>query len=355
MEELYRNLSDLNNLRWDRAKSLDADSFQATEIWLDEASGKTTARTRDVHVSAVDSWLGEESQQIGPNSLSLIARFVWVKVDDKKCINVPRPVLATLKKSFGVELAYDYSISCINAITALPRQIGEKAESQAYSFCYLPKLAVIWSHTEFKPPTARGPITKGLILVTEEYEKPLRKSLEKSWSYGISAHAMFMALCISISFGGQIDVIHEQIKESLRVIEEKTGYHAFQRGMKGPAQGSDTGQTIADELGTLSKDSNGSATKLASVERKAKMAGKLIQFIMKNVDEEERRRGTNGPVDAAAQEGLRVLRGHAAVLEDRLAMKEMDMEYTKSRLEVQINAVSLQFTERRTSNANGAS
>jgi hypothetical protein len=338
MDELFTNLSSLNSLQWDNGtKSLDADSFQATDIWFDAATQRTHAGTKDVKVSALDEWLLQKSQGAGSGSLRLVARFAWILADDKeKTINVPYEVMNRLNESFGLALAYKYSVSYINGAAALPRRVSQDTESQAYSFCYLPKLAALWSHTKSKAPSSA--VTTGLILATKDYQKPLQKTLDKTWSFAMTSHAMFLAMCINISFGKQIDKSHELIKDSLRKIEDRTGYHAFQR--KGvPDHAEDLG--LQEELGRLSRDSNGSATKLASLSRKANMTGKLLEFITRNVEDEEMRLGLQaaGP-GQASQDGPSLLRGHVSVLQDRLAMQELDMEYTKSRVNIQINAVS---------------
>ncbi|KAI9167763.1 Notoamide biosynthesis cluster protein M' [Paramyrothecium foliicola] len=376
MEEVYKNLSVLNY--WgDRYESANTTVFEASEIWLDQASGKTSTKHQIIRVSGLEDWLAKRTATSGSKRLILVARFAWLEIDlKKKCINLPKAEQDRLTEAFGLQLAYAYATSCINGVTALPRRSTPWVESQAYAFNYVPKLVAIWSQTAFRPPYARESLTQGIILTTNDYRKALEIPLEKAtWKYGVCAHAMFLPFCISLSFGGQMELKHHEIKTSLQKIEQVTGYHDFHsrehgepdemdeigvakkvgdvekndkaestKSSKGKSKGA---VTATDDYGLHSRVANGHATKLASVVRRTKMVERLLKFVLENLDEEEKRTSRAAPLSAndeahaaqAVADGRALLRHNISVAEERLAMQVVDMDYTMRRLEIQIEAL----------------
>jgi hypothetical protein len=226
MDELYRNLG--AHSYWGVDTNEAAVSFDVTEIWIDLASGKASPKPRTVNVSELEAWLGEISRGDGSTKQTLAARFVRLQITKDKRITLPRDAWKKLLKAFGLELAYSYSRSCINGITALPRTTRpDAAELQAYSFTYLPKLAALWTQKSSQNPSTS--IVNGILLSDPLYEVPLKTALQAPWTASVCGHAMFLPLCISLSFGALVDQTHHNVKTALRGIEDVTGFHAFHR------------------------------------------------------------------------------------------------------------------------------
>ncbi|OAA51383.1 hypothetical protein BBO_01330 [Beauveria brongniartii RCEF 3172] len=118
---------------------------------------------------------------------------------------------------------------------------------------------------------------------------------------------MAPALLLAMQLGFEIDLTQSRIKVVVSDIEAKTGYHIFENRVAASAHA---------RLGQLAMRASGSATKLASIDRKRASAA--------------------GPSMRDAQH---LLRHHVSILKERLEMQMLDTQYTMKRVDIQINAL----------------
>lgn len=322
MENIYEKLGTLN--LWGDSGTSDKRTFEVTEAWLQHASGKVKVSSLVVDRDELPAWLENESSG-GPGSgaQSLVLRLAWLEVDSQsKSVNLCDSARQALLDGFDLRFAYNYARSCITNVSAFPTT-REPSGRRSYSFCYCPKLAAVWSHHRFQQQqVSRQYITKGIIFAQASEKEWLKKMLESKWDAGLYASAMFLPLQFSLLLGGQIHKTEEKFKIDIRRIEGRTGYHGFKERKREPT---------TEELGDMSAEASGYASKLASVGRKSKMLEKLLDFMFRMVNEEQAQ---------ASTPAYDLLTHHVALLQDRLAMQTVDTEYTLKRVQIQIAAVS---------------
>ncbi|POR34676.1 Uncharacterized protein TPAR_05130 [Tolypocladium paradoxum] len=341
MEEIYQNLSILN--QWGSDSSNET-SFDVTELWLEDASGKIKPRHQTVEAGGVHRWLSQHKKGFGDQAQSLVMRFVWVDVDVKdKVIRLSDSVRDVLLDNFGLKLAYGYSRSVISGVTAFPlRPSDPDFDQRTYSFCYIPKIASIWSHRRSTKPDGPAPVTQCIMFVQGDERKALKQGLQVSWDLSIYRNPMFPAFALSLLLGAQIDQSNGGIKVQLRKVEKRTGYSTF-----ASRQGE---EAATEELGNLSAQTSGSAAKLASTMRKTKTLERLLDFILKMVDEDESRlrlgaandtvqNDSIDPVSQSALDGCELLKTHVDLLKERQKNQLLDTEYILKRVQVQIDAL----------------
>lgn len=344
MEEIFQNLG--QNALWSaESASPSAKSFEATEVWLDTATGEINTIDKTVDEADFDAWHSEESRVKGDKACCLILRFAWLDVDsDKKIVNVSETLQKSLLRKFDLKLAYSYARSFLDGTAALPPVRKPNKHQRAYAFCHVPKLAAIWSHKSFPRPSDRHSVTEGIIFVPTDEKTYLKKILHSStWDISLWAHPMFPALLFSISLSARIVKGAAPIKAKVKSAEGRTGIHNYKK----------RDEKSSKELSELAADIMGSATKLASMERKSKTVQRLLSFILQMVHEEDadREKGSSMNygchVTRAAESGPDAasrLKHHVELLKDRLSMQDLDNDYTSKRVQVQIDAVSPALT-----------
>ncbi|PNY25415.1 Uncharacterized protein TCAP_04660 [Tolypocladium capitatum] len=341
MEEIYQNLTTLKQWGGDSSNET---SLDVTELWLEHASGKIKSRDQTVEADGVHGWLSQHKRGSGDQAESLVVRFVWVDVDVKdKVIRLSDSARDVLLASFGLKLAYGYSRSVISGVTAFPpRPSGPDFDQRTYSFCYIPKIAAVWSHRRPTKLDGPAPVTQCIMFVQGDERKALRQGLRMSWDLSIYRNPMFPALALSLLLGAQIDGSNGGIKVQLRRVEKRTGYSTF-----ASRQGE---EAATEELGSLSAQTSGSAAKLASTMRKTKTLERLLDFIRRMVDEDESRlrpsaadgtaqSGVGDGVSQSALDGCGLLRTHVDLLKERQKNQLLDTEYILKRVQVQIDAL----------------
>ncbi|KAF5127516.1 hypothetical protein E5D57_008449 [Metarhizium anisopliae] len=342
MEDIYRNLSSLDH--WGRGYGPET-CFQVTELWQNGSTGTVTTLTKKIDPINVDGWLAQEtSSGAEGDAQALIVRMVWIDVDlSDKVIRQSEKTTSFLVNAFGLKLAYGYARSCVSGTAALPSHVhGENAQLQSFCFCYPPKIATVWA---CRRPRNGGPgrrtLTQGIFFAQEEEKNALQKALLGQWSLGVYRNPMFPSLLLALVIGAQIDLTTAVIKNDIRGVEKRTGYHNF-----ASRQGEKRSEGDLEEL--LAKTS-GSASKLASTSRKSKVLEKLLSFMRKTLEESEiglqdllpdaapERPGSDGTNESPT--GSSVLKSHVSVLQDRQEMQVTDIEYTLKRAQVQSDAL----------------
>ncbi|KAK7416467.1 hypothetical protein QQX98_005171 [Neonectria punicea] len=347
MDEIYQQIADFNPRKF--SHSPDVLFFEVTELWRNDATGAVKAFDSTIQVPAVATWLTEESRVAKSGTESLVLRLVWTDLDfNEKTVGLPKPAMASILDKFDLELAYNYSLSCITGINAFPPEIvGSNMERAAHAFCYAPKLASVWSHTRFKGPTKpRQSVTYGIVLAKEKQKDVLKRLLHSKWQSNFSSHAMFPAFLYSFMLSAEIEMTLEGMKRRIQEVETRTGYASFETKRKRAASG---------ELGVLSAEMSGFATRLASAERKSMALEKLMAFIVEQSGAQEATATIKAAATGAATgnviipatpgtlgtvpDGNSLMRNHTMVLQQRLGMQVLDKTYTLKRVQVQIEAL----------------
>ncbi|RFU78450.1 hypothetical protein TARUN_3798 [Trichoderma arundinaceum] len=330
MEEIYRKLSSVN--LWQGLEYSNETSFDVMEAWLSHKSGKPkiSINRRVVHFKELDSWLAEESKDDGDEKQILVLRLALIGCDlASKKLKLSKDVLDTLLDEFNLELAYTYSQSCITNVSAIPFK-----GCQTYSFCYMPKLVAIWAQQCFEPKdlTDRAYLTQGLIFVKESNKEDLSEFLCSPWNALLYYNPMFPAFILSIILSMQIHHEEAHIKLRIREAEERTGQdRAKLHKME---------EATTESYIKLAAKMDRHAVKLASVSRKSKMAEKTLNFILNNMLEQNSLI-TAVPIISSSAKGRELLRSHVLLLQDRLAMQAVDIEFTLKRVQLQINTYLL--------------
>lgn len=342
MEDIFRNLSTLDY--WGRGYGTET-SFQATELWLNDTTGKVTTVTKKIDPINVDGWIKEETSGSGDHAQTLIVRLVWIDVDlQDKIIKQSERTAKSIINTFGLDLAYSYARSCVAGATTFPvRAYGEDAQIQPFCFCYPPKIATVWAQRQPKDGKPGRKLTQAICFVQEEEKSALQKALLGHWTLDIYRNPVFPSLLLALVIGVQIDVTTLTIKNDIRRVEKRTGYHNF---------ASRHGEVRSEgELEELLAKTSGSASKLASTSRKSQVLERLLSFMDKTLDtsitgfQEQLRDATpKHPAPEGIKEelhGYSVLKHHVSVLQERQGMQVTDIEYTLKRVQVQSDAVRL--------------
>ncbi|KAL7789977.1 hypothetical protein V8C37DRAFT_187318 [Trichoderma ceciliae] len=326
MEEIYQKLSVVN--LWQGFKNSNETSFEVIEAWLQHESGRINMNRKTVYFKELDSWLAEETDGDGETKQSLVLRIALIGCDIRnRVLNLSDDVMRTLLNAFDLELAYKYSQSCITNVSAIPPL---SSEHQAYSFCYMPKLAAVWAHHRFDAEslTDRSYLTQGLIFFDESNMLFLSEVFRTPWSALLYQSPMFPAFLLSLILSTQIHQGEERIKLKVRASERCASF-------KMPRQGYD--KSVMSLFVSLAAEADGCAVKLGSLSRKSKMVEKALKFMLKNISEQ----GSNEPsTESVSAEACQLLRSHVLLLQDRLEMQVVDIEYTLKRVQLQIGMLA---------------
>lgn len=329
MDEIYQKIADFNPSRF--SDSPDVLSFDVTELWRSDTTGVVRAVDTLVKVPGVATWLAEETRNTSIGTESLVLRLVWTNLDfGKKTVGLPKDALKAILAKFGLELAHGYFLSCVTGINAFPKTVEPNVEKQAHAFCYAPKIASIWSHTNFKDPSSpRQSTTCGIVLAGDKQRDVLKKLLHSKWQPNLSAHVMFPAFLYTFMLSAEIEMTLAGMKSRIQEVETRTGYQSFETKRKGAASGL---------LGELSAEMSGFASRLASVERKSMTLEKLMAFVLNQLGTPGQAATPANPDPAPGGDSL--IRNHTSVLQQRLTMQVLDKTYTLKRVQIQIEAVS---------------
>ncbi|KAM5358672.1 hypothetical protein ACJZ2D_015095 [Fusarium nematophilum] len=325
MDEIYQKIAEFNPQRL--TQSPDTLTFDVTELWHSHATGIVNAYDRPVAVpnAEVSSWLAEErrTSPVTGQEESLVLRLVWPKVNlEKLRVELPEAVQKSILAKFGLELAFSYFSSCLAGVNAFPEVVKPEGVEQAHAFCYVPKIAAIWSHARFNSPSSgRQTATNGILFVQDKQKETLQRLLrsKKKWQLATASHAMFPAFLMSFMLAQEIELTQFGMKEPIQEVEKRTGYQNFSTQRKEAASG---------ELGELSALMSGYASKLASAERKSRTLEKLNEFIWRM-----------SPLEQGSTEANAIMRNHVGVLKDRLSHQALDRQYMLKRVQIQIEAL----------------
>ncbi|KAI5467162.1 hypothetical protein BGZ63DRAFT_418883 [Mariannaea sp. PMI_226] len=328
MDEIYQKIADFNPVRFNNNTNLL--TFDVTEIWRNQSTGAIRCEDRVVEVPHVASWLAEETVA----DESLVLRLVWTVLDfGTKTVGLPKTALSAILTEFGLKLAFEYSLTRVSGVNEFPptKDAGSDSVRQAHAFTYAPKLASVWSHTHFRnTKSLRTSATYGIVLAAEKQKVVLKALLRSKWQPTISTHPMFPAFLFTFMLSTEIEETVAGMKPRIQEVETRTGHQSFESKRKGAASGL---------LGELSAEMSGSASKLASAERKSKTIEKLTDFILKHSGEEAIVSTASPQTAGINLDGDSLMRSHVNVLRERLSMQSLDNAYTLKRVQLQIEAL----------------
>ncbi|KAM0432405.1 hypothetical protein ACHAPT_004949 [Fusarium lateritium] len=317
MEEIYQKIAEFNPQRPKQSSEAVA-KFDVTELWYNDNTGIVNAYDDTIAVQNVASWLDLETRPCASaGTETLVVRLVWPEVNlDEHRVDLPSQQL--LLARFGLQLAYDYFPSCLAGASAFPKVAKPKGDEQAFAFCYLPKIAAIWSHSRFRPPLARQSATNGIMLAQPKEREVIKQFLksESKWQLPIASHEMFPALLCSLMLHSQIELTQGQIKGNIQAVEGRTGYTDFKTKRKHLATG---------ELAEVAAKITDYSSRLASTDRKSKTLENLMGFAQRIISSDQ----------STASEGDKIMKNHIQVLQERLNMQVVDREYTLKRAQIQ--------------------
>lgn len=361
MNEIYEKLAQAGQLATSAGElPLEFDNHARAcdtyEVWVHNDNGTVVQRFPKIESAKVPHWLENGGGTDANPGHTLLLRLVLVTIQTapatkKKTVKIAKATHSQLLDAFGLKLANDFLKSTITSVTAFPKvNVAPGAKLCSYAFNHAPKLAAIWSQVRYTGEEGRNnqAPTQGIIYMTEDRgtsdaighrsdEKSpatpgftpgnmLKKLLASPFCADLYLNSMAPALILAMLLGFEIDLTQSRIKVAISDIETKTGYHTFRSRA--------TGSTTADQLGRLAVQASGSASKLASVERKSAAVQKVLNFIAKELD-----RQGSADASSAALNAQELLRHHVGVLEQRLEMQMLNTRYTMKRVDIQINAV----------------
>ncbi|KAJ4313114.1 hypothetical protein N0V84_009595 [Fusarium piperis] len=319
MEEIYQKIAEFNPQR-PKESSETVTQFEATELWRNDNTGIVNAYDIVVPVQNVPTWLALETRpSASVGNETLVLRLVWPEFDtDEHRIDLPDAVKQLLLARFGLELAYDYFPSCLAGASAFPQVAKPDRDEQAFAFCYLPKIAAIWSHSRFKPPLVRQSVTNGILLAKRKERDTIKQFLksQSKWQLSTASHDMFPALLCSLMLHSQIEFTQGKIKNNIQAVEGRTGYTDFKTKRKHLATG---------ELADVAAKITDYSSRLASTDRKSKTLENLMEFTQQIISSDQR----------VVSEGDKIMKNHIQVLQERLKMQVVDREYTLQRVQIQ--------------------
>ncbi|XWX01912.1 hypothetical protein V2A60_009942 [Cordyceps javanica] len=369
MNQIYEKLAAAGQLATSHGgeSTLDFDNSARVcdiyEVWAHNDSGEAVSRHRKIDSCDVPDWLQNGAGSDAKPGHALLLRLVLVSIrpalkTKKRIVSIAKETHDQLIKAFGLKLANEFLKGTITSVTAFPKvSVAPDAELCCYAFNHAPKLAAIWSQVRYTDERGltRKTATEGIIYMTSDAENSnvssqkhveksapaaaftpsevLRRLLDSPFCADIYSDSMATALILAMQLGFEIDVTQSRIKTAIRGIEAKTGYHTFKSRVAASTQ-------AQVELGQLAVQASGSATKLASIDRKSTSMQKVLQFIVKQLDKEGL-----GAAGSAAHNAQQLLRHHVGVLEERLEMQMLDTRYTMKRVDIQINAIFNMMTQ----------
>lgn len=349
MDEIYQKFSVFNPHKPQNDPNIL--HLETTELWVQQSTGNIKPYSERIDVSRVSEWLEEETRERKGEQEVLMLRLIWVNFNSATfCLGLPKTTKDELVTKFQLEKAYDYLPSTITGINAFPETKNSGSDYETFAFCYLPKLAAIWSHKRSSSSPTRRPVTYGLLLADEKQKGFLQKALQTKWHPDLSEHPMFLAFLFSFMFDLECLKTVNDMKERIRPVEMETWSNR--------SDDSTLKRAALGELEDAFIDMGNAASKLASVDRKSKSLEGLLNFIMEQV-------GEAPPTPAGSQQTLiargksngdDLIRHHVSVLRRRHGQQGLDTNFTLKRVQVQMGAVShsikMRFRRRKLTPAN---
>ncbi|KEF56270.1 uncharacterized protein A1O9_07851 [Exophiala aquamarina CBS 119918] len=264
-------------------------TLEVSEIWQSEADPKKLRTVhRTVSQPAISKWL-LETRNDGASSRDdkCLLRIVWVT--KYKVHDVAPAAIAEVAKAFELELAQEYAALCNRGVGSLPETT---CGTRSYFFCNGRKIALSWSRE-------RGSMTKNAICIAEGLKiQTMRESLDYGFVQDQASDEMVVGLLSAVLLSREIDTTLKALKQKIREVEIRTGYHEWQTRSANPALG---------DLESLSAKMIGCETRNATMIRKMEVLRQLIAFISQQLVETRDSGCHDGSVQRQLELNLEIL------------------------------------------------
>lgn len=325
MAGLIRFLSQ-DGLLWRAEYPSNLDQLCISEIWSDPVDSWRDVHERRIRIEREKEWLPNISPK-DEDGRHVVSRIIWVP-----CELVPpsegsaaATILSQLIHSVDLEAAYAVSRTMFAGVTIVPRKDAAISNVRSYALSFHPKLAMIWS---FDSKTG---VTQG-VCMAEPSQMPSLQDLFRTYSSMEGYGKVPVVICASL-LSLQIDLTQSKLKNSVREVEQRTGYHQWAGRHEQPASG---------DLSTLSARMSGCETRAASITRKIEVVRVLTEFALKTSCLSINQRCPPGLKESTVLDDgeKKSFEATVALLQDRLRMQNIDTQFFYRRIQVQIHAVS---------------
>ena len=337
MEDLFRHLNDRNQL-WGQFSLTERNIIDVSEISRCPSTGLQATVHRTIASDDLDQWLRDGTTRTTAGQRSSVFRMVWVEHSpaDRRD-NIDADSLQRIIDAFGLNLAKGYYSTAFAGAASLPPCQVLNTEIRSYSFSYHPKFAIIWS----RHVTAN--LTQGVCFASQPQISNFRQLLDIKWQ--LTDQEMMVAFLCSVLLSSEIDRDQNLVKQEVREVEVRTGYHRW---------ASRNEQAASGDLTVLSAKMSGCATKMASCSRKIKVVQELNEFIVEQL-QKLRHSQPVSPSDAGAgsqmssnhvsdQSSKRLLEDNVSLIQKRAKLQQIDTDFFQSRITIQLNAVRHSFS-----------
>ena len=320
MDELFRHLGHTEQT-WGHDVFTDREEIDVCEVDQDARTNTRKTQYQTISKDGLPGWLGH----------NVVCRMVWVSRDAAELRNdIATPVLFQLLDAFGLKSAYSYYSTAFAGAASLPPQRTASGNIRSYSFCYHPKIILLWSRN------ASQNCIQGICFAGKAQITAFQELLNVRWPF--LEHDMMPAFLCSVLLSSEVNTTQNAVKQEVRETEVRTGFHRWSGRREQRASG---------DLSALSAKMSGCASKYASVARKMQVVEDLNEFILEQISD---LRDSLSGVGPATQSGVRKLNEHGRALEKhvqlmqrRVKMQQVDVEFFEQRVTVQLNAVSRLF------------
>ena len=337
MDQVLRHFNERNQL-WGEKSTTGRQDIQLSEVGSKGCTNATDVVHRTVRADEVHEWL---SSSEGEATSVPCLQIVWIEYDrTEDCIDIDIAVLDRLLQKFRLQDAYRYSSTAFAGVVSLPPQKEGNEVIRTYSICYHPKLAISWSRN------AASPVIRAVVVVAAREQIASFKDLLPSISC-LVGQEMVVALLCGLMLGTEVDRAQYLIKEEVREVEVRTGFHRWAERKEQPAAGN---------LAALSARMSGCATKMASIARKIKMIQEVCGFIIEQLPPTEQpvRHADGKESDNADAESTSTLIHFSRLLMKRAEMQQIDVDFFHQRVSIQLGAVRLHLQSPPSSSCSGS-
>lgn len=316
---------------------LSSDIIDVSEIWVDDDTSEPKDMRRVVHsrvaISEIGTWLEGVSSSQGirsPNSsVTCAIRFVWIEYDARQdTYDVDIEALAQIRRAFQLEEVQKQSASCYSWSTreCLQSKTGPSpADTKSAYFGKHPRISLTWScRGDGNPPT-----TNVICMAQAPKIRILRELLNYGFVQRLVHHEMLLLFLAALLLIKEVEETQEMIKNQIREVEVRTGYHIWWSRREQAALG---------DLNSLSAKMSGCESKIAEVLRKVEVTSELARFVYQQLERTDRNTGDD---DA----GHSHLRSYLDVVLQRAKMQRIDADFYAQRAKCQLTAVSDAFLD----------
>ena len=299
------------------------DTTQRAELDVSELRcepDNTSFRTfhRTLQPSETEGWLTVPSDEgvQRPNG-SCTLRVVWISRDRFQNVDdVAAHQLAHVLEAFELKMAYDYTRTTFATTVALHED--HAIPRRVYAVCMHPKLSLVWRHDNGS--------TRAILFADSASVQDFKSILDSQWCF---AHdPAFMAFVCALKLGREIDQEQDKVKQEIREVEVRTGYHRWSGRKESRAMG---------DLSLLAARMSGCTTKMASATRKTQVVKQLIELVLDGIKTSTSTQNAIAPNDAKA--ATSELLAATELLGSRAHMQAVDTEFVQHRISAQVTAL----------------